>query len=547
MPRLGSQSSSSYNPEIDAAQNVLIQELQQNAAAIRVGTGVPTDTAFTDAGGTLPSSTAQSPIWIDRSTGNTYWRDGATNTWLALGTGASVPTYSYPLLVGSGDYANFESLTTTTDPVPIARVFEQQTGTNGMPVYAGSDLEDALSTPGRSVMYSCKPTITTFGSGAMDTQFNTFLDALIADLGAVSQTRRVYIAVHHEPIPDYRPSEVIAAIEKLCDLVIAKNRADLIPCMIFRGNGDWETSGLNNTIRNTLPDGILWGATTTASGSGTNSTTLNVASGSVFPSSGSFTVRIDGTQTRTATRSGNTLTLSSGATWANGDDVEADMRWYIEDGSPSTLRAWDWLPDVSYAPNIVIAFDVYSYYPSYTSNASSSNDRSLRHLMRLILPMLRARGFTRWGIAENAMQKPQADPQFGGGTNSATRSTTDWSNTDRLQRLVGLNPPTDTTYNFQSNTVNHPAYLPWLTALAGPFPASGTVTDPYDTSQFGTGTGQSGASPTSPTQFKNPGQAYDPGSNGCEFYTWFNSDVGSQGDYSGLNTAIADALQAASS
>lgn len=473
MPRLGSQSNTSYNPAIDDAQNVLIAELQQNSAAIRVGTGVPTDSAYTASGGTIPASTALSPIWIDRATGNTYWRDGATNTWLALGTGASVPTYSYPLLIGSGDYTNFESLTTTTDPVRIARVFEQQTGTYNIPLYAASDLENALDTANRSVVYSFKPTMSDMvaQTAGLSSALDTFLAALAADLGAVSQNRRVYMCVHHEPIPDYDAADFVAAFEWFADKIIALGRADIIPTAIYRGNGDWETSGLNNAARNTIPDG-----------------------------------------------------------WAGA----------------STARAWDWLPDPSYAPNIVLGFDVYSYYPSYTSNTSSSNDRSLRHLMRLILPLIRARGFYRWGIAENAMQKPQADPQYGGGTNSANRATTDWSNTDRLQRLVGLNPPTDETYNFQSNTVNHPAYLPWLTALEGPFPASGTITDPYDTSQFGTGTGQSGANPTSPTQFKNPGQAYDPGSNGCEYYTWFNSDVGSQGDYTGLNTAIADALQDAS-
>jgi len=460
MVRLVSTTGSSYNPAVDDAQNAALAVLQQNIGSIRVGNGVPTDASFLAAGGTIPASTAQSPMWIDRETGNTYWRDGATNTWLALGTGASVPTFDYPLLLGSSSYADFETKAAGSTLVPVARIFEQTTGTYGMPTFAGSNLEVAMNTPGRSYVWSCKPTMSDLvaQTAGLETRIDNFLSALVADIGAVG-TNRWYLCVHHEPCPDYTPSDFKAGFEWWADKVIALGRPDIIPTFILRGNGDFETSGLNNAHRPTTqkPDG-----------------------------------------------------------WT---------------GTETTI--YSWFPDDSYQNDVVIGFDPYSYWPGRTSNTTTSNDRSLRHLMRIILPAVRARGWLRWGIAENGIQEVQPDPQFGGGDPPST--STDWTDQDRLDRWTGA----QAQYRNQSlgSGPAHPGYLAWLTAQAGPFPdpSTASVAAPYDPSQ------------TAATQYSNPGQAYDAGSNGCEYYCYFNEqdpagDPGSwQGEYR-ISAAMADAL-----
>lgn len=443
----------------DEAQNAVIAVLQQNIGSIRVGNGAPTDASFLAAGGTIPASTAQSPMWIDRETGNTYWRDGATNAWLALGTGASVPTFDYPLLLGSSSYADFETKAAGSTLVPVARIFEQTSaGFYNMPTYAGSNLATAMATPGRSYVWSCKPTMANMvaQTAGLSTNIDSFLSGLVAAIGSVG-TARYYLCVHHEPCPDYDPADFKAAFEWWADKIIALGRPDIIPTCIFRGNGDFETSiGLNNGHKPTSEPPASWGGTETI---------------------------------------------------------------------------YSWFPDVSYANDVVIGFDPYSYWPGRVASTTTSNDRSLRHLMRIILPAVRARGFLRWGIAENGIQMVQSPtPQNGGGDPPST--STPWTDQDRLDRWTGAQA------NYRNQNLGggtpHPGYLEWLTAQAGPFPDPSTATEaaPYDTTQ------------TAATQYGNPGQAYDAGSNGCEYYCYFNEEQAGtdwQGEYT-ISAAMADAL-----
>lgn len=59
------------------------------------------------------------------------------------------------------------------------------------------------------------------------------------------------------------------------------------------------------------------GAHTLANGAGSSATALIVDDGSVFPSSGSFDITIDGVAKTVSSRSGNTLTLAVASTWAD--------------------------------------------------------------------------------------------------------------------------------------------------------------------------------------------------------------------------------------